>query len=202
MLTEAVRRHPYSLILFDELEKAHRDVYNILLQILDDGTLTDSQGRRVSFKNTILIMTSNIGAKDAQDSLHFGFDSHSANDTKKDFSLALKRELSPELLNRLDDIIVFNSLTESDIEKIAHIMLKEIGSMASQIGISLEFDKSAYSLIAKQGYSKEYGARQLRRLITTMLENQLCEKIISGEIKSGDKALVFSKNEKIEFSKI
>ena len=202
LLTEAVRRHPYSLILFDELEKAHRDVYNILLQILEDGSLTDSQGRNVSFKNTILIMTSNIGAKDVQSSLHFGFDSHSANDTKKDFSLALKRELSPELLNRLDDIIVFNSLTESDIEKIAHIMLKEIGSMASQIGISLEFDKSAYSLIAKQGYSKEYGARQLRRLITNTLENQLCEKIISGEIKSGDKALVFSKDGKIEFSKI
>ena len=200
-LTEAVRRHPYSVILFDELEKAHKDIYNILLQILEDGVVTDTQGRKISFKNTILIMTSNIGAKEIQESKHLGFSSSEENKAvKKSFYDALKRELSPELINRLDEVVVFNPLTKSDIEKIAEIMLKEISALASNIGISLSIDKSALSLIASLGYSKEYGARELRRLITRVFENELSERIISGEIRSGDSVSALSKNDKIDFA--
>ena len=198
ILTEAVRKRPYSIILFDELEKAHHDVYNILLQILDDGILTDSFGRTVDFKNTIIILTSNIGASSYESSRSLGFSNDDFN-ASEHIKNALKRELSPEFINRIDEIVIFNQLSQADIEKIASIMMKEIQALALDIGIELDFDNDAIAYISKVGYDKSYGARHLRRVITNMIENELSELILSGEIASGQSILVSGKNGKIEF---
>ncbi len=197
ILTEAVRRHPYSVILFDELEKAHHDVYNILLQILDDGILTDSFGRTVDFKNTVIILTSNIGIKDALSSRSVGFSSQY--DIDEQIKRAVKNEFSPEFINRLDEIIIFNQLGKEDIEKIAVIMINEIKELALGIGIKLSFDNEAISFIARVGYNKSYGARHLRRTITTMVENELSELILSGKINSGQEVFVSVKDDRLEF---
>ena len=202
-LSEAVKKKPYSLILFDEIEKAHNDVYNILLQIMDEGILTDNQGRRIDFKNTILILTSNIGAKSIVEPKRLGFGDNSDNENEKmkiRISDALKREFNPEFLNRLDEIIIFNQLCASDIEKICDIMLSEVALLAKNIGITLAFDKSVSEHIAKIGYDKQYGARPIRRIITNEIENILSDKILSGEIKSGDFVTAFYENENITFT--
>ena len=201
-LTEAVRKNPYSVVLFDEIEKAHNDIFNILLQILDNGTLTDSSGRCVDFKNTIVILTSNIGASQSSGTRGVGFSFEKSEAVQKEQIIsALKRKFSPELINRLDEIVVFSQLDRDGIYKIAKIMLGEITELARGINIELSFDDSATELISSKGYDKEYGARHLRRLITTLIENELSERILSGEISSGDCVLVKAKNGCLEFEK-
>ena len=193
-LTEKVRRKPYSVILFDEVEKAHPDVMNMLLQILEDGRLSDSQGRTVSFKNTVVIMTSNIGARLITDKSRLGFSMASDKkeeekteyeNTKKEVMAELKKEFRPELLNRIDDIIVFHKLADEDIEQIIDIMLKQVQNRLNDQDIKLKIDKSTKELIAKKGTDIKYGARPLRRAIQSMLEDKIAEAILDGKVKPG-----------------
>ncbi len=199
-LTEKIRRHPYSVVLFDEIEKAHPDVFNILLQILDDGILTDSQGRKVNFKNTIVIMTSNVGARLITDkkSLGFGGDRQNANDgeIKSDVMSELKRQFKPEFLNRVDDIIVFKQLKKEEIEQIAKKLLKNLEGRLAHKNIKLEFTDNAVSKIADEGFDPVYGARPLKRAIQTKIEDKLSEEILDNRI--GDNSNVvcdFKENE-------
>lgn len=191
-LTEKVRRHPYSVILFDEIEKAHPDVFNILLQLLDDGRLTDSQGRTVDFRNTIIIMTSNIGARlitERRKDLGFtgGEQSNADAEKIKELVLAeLKNVFRPEFLNRVDDTIVFNKLTEEDIEKIAVNLLKGLTNRLKGMDIDITFDESAIKELAKSGFDDVYGARPLKRAITSKVEDSLSEKMLDGSVKNGD----------------
>ena len=193
-LTEKVRRNPYSVVLFDEIEKAHPDVFNLLLQILDDGILTDSQGRKVNFKNTVIIMTSNIGARLITDKKQaFGFAEASFEAENKDIKDKvlgeLKKAFRPEFLNRVDDTIVFTKLTKEEIGQIAGNMLINLGKRLQKIGIEATFDDSVKEKMAEAGFDDVYGARPLRRAIQTKIEDALSEKLLSGEIKSGDKIL-------------
>lgn len=192
-LTEKIRRKPYSVVLFDEIEKAHPDVFNMLLQILEDGVLTDSQGRKVSFKNAIIIMTSNVGAsKITDEKLALGFGQE---DGKKlsieDLVMPdLKKTFKPEFLNRLDDIIVFNQLEQSDIEEIAKRMLKSLQKRTHDLGIELDFTDAAISELAKEGFDKTYGARPLRRAIQSKIEDKLSELILDKTISEDSKCTV------------
>ncbi len=204
ILTKQVKQKPYSLVLFDEIEKAHPDIYNILLQILDEGALTDSSGRQVSFKNTILILTSNIGAKSIIKPSHLGFGEKSTENTENELMRmqindALKLEFPPEFLNRLDEIVIFNKLSIEDTGKIAKHMLTEVATLSHEIGIKLSFDDNVALHVSKESYDKHYGARPLRRAITGMIENPLSEKILAGEIKKGDDVSVFCENGEIKF---
>ncbi|MEE0839511.1 MAG: ATP-dependent Clp protease ATP-binding subunit [Acutalibacteraceae bacterium] len=189
-LTEKVRRNPYSVVLFDEIEKAHPDVFNILLQILDDGILTDSQGRRVDFKNTVIIMTSNIGARLITEKKQaFGFAEISAESEHKDIKdkvlSELKKAFKPEFLNRVDDTIVFTKLSKEEIGEIAGKMLDGLAKRLEKIGIKATFETSVKEKMAEVGFDDIYGARPLRRAIQTKIEDALSEKLLSGEIKSG-----------------
>ena len=192
-LTEKIRRKPYSVVLFDEIEKAHPDVFNMLLQILEDGVLTDSQGRKVSFKNSIIIMTSNVGAsKITDEKLALGFGQE---DGKKlsieDLVMPdLKKTFKPEFLNRLDDIIVFNQLEQSDIEEIAKRMLKSLQKRTQDLGIELDFTDAAITELAKEGFDKTYGARPLRRAIQSKIEDKLSELILDKTIGEGSKCTI------------
>jgi ATP-dependent Clp protease ATP-binding subunit ClpB len=180
-LTEAVRRRPYSVVLFDEIEKAHNDVFNILLQILDDGRLTDGQGRTVDFRNTIIIMTSNLGS---QEILHFQEQGGSYDLMKDAVMSILKQYFRPEFLNRLDEIIVFQALSTDQIEKIADLLLQKLAErFEKNLGGHLQWDEKALSYLAEKGYDPAYGARPLKRLIQQEVETLLSRKIISGEIK-------------------
>lgn len=192
-LTEKIRRKPYSVVLFDEIEKAHPDVFNMLLQILEDGVLTDSQGRKVSFKNAIIIMTSNVGAsKITDEKLALGF----VQEDGKKFSIEdlvmpdLKKTFKPEFLNRLDDIIVFNQLEQNDIEEIAKRMLKSLKKRTADLGIELDFTDNAITELAKEGFDKTYGARPLRRAIQSKIEDRLSELILDKTIGEGSKCTV------------
>ena len=195
-LTEKVRRKPYSVILFDEIEKAHPDVMNSLLQVLDDGRLTDSQGRTVNFKNTIIIMTSNVGARLITEKKTLGFsdkkeieDKQKAyEETKKEVLAELKKEFKPEFLNRIDDIIVFHKLEQEDIRKIIDLMINKVKELMKKQGIEIEVTDSAKDLVAKQGFDQNYGARPLRRAIQSMIEDKVAEAILDGNVK--DKAIV------------
>ena len=206
-LTEKVRRHPYSVVLFDEIEKAHPDVFNILLQILDDGRLTDSKGRTVDFKNTILIMTSNAGAKTIKKQKTLGFGTPNEKEQQKDeyekmkqnIMTELKKEFRPEFLNRIDDIIVFHSLNKEDISKIVRLMCKTLIERLGEMTIKLEINEDAIDLIAKSGFDLEYGARPLKRSIQKDLENELSELILQGTIKSGDVIEATVKEGKMNF---
>ena len=199
-LTEKIRKHPYSVILFDEVEKAHPDVFNIMLQVLEDGILTDAQGRRVDFKNTVIIMTSNLGAKEILGKMtsHLGFGSSSKEDEAKSdrekirekVMEQVKNAFKPEFLNRIDEIIVFDRLSEDDIKQIAKIMLNSLNDRLADNGIKVEFTDEAISKIAKSGFDVTYGARPLRRAIQTEIEDMLSEKIIDGEVKNGDSITV------------
>ena len=190
-LTEKVRRKPYSVILFDEIEKAHPDVFNMLLQILDDGILTDSQGRRVDFKNCVIIMTSNVGARLInEERTAFGF-TDGENKDRSDEKIKeavmgeLKNTFRPEFLNRVDDIIVFNRLTEEDIKNIAKNLLKGLENRLASIEVTMSFDNSVTDFVAKAGFDKVYGARPLKRTIQTKIEDVLSEKILEKEIEKG-----------------
>lgn len=199
-LTEQVRRKPYSVILFDEVEKAHPDVFNVFLQILEDGLLTDSQGRKVSFKNSIIVMTSNIGAKlitESKSSMGFISSENSDFDMKRikeTIDSELKKEFKPEFLNRIDEIVVFNKLTRDDIEKIALKMLDELKSRTKNLEIEISFDSTVVDHLAQVGYSKTYGARPLRRLIQKEIENEVSQELIKGSVRAGD-GVVVSYNE-------
>ena len=198
-LTEKVRRKPYSVVLFDEIEKAHEDVWNILLQILDDGRITDSQGRTVDFKNTVIVMTSNIGAKvltnagaklgsDAGEK-EDGADADKAYEEAKETVMGeLRRTFRPEFLNRIDDIIVFRALTEQDIEEVARRMLKTVADRMESMGIHLEASDEAVKELAREGFDPQYGARPLRRAIQSKVEDAVAEKMLDGTLKTGDTA--------------
>lgn len=204
-LSEKVRSNPYSVILFDEIEKAHSDVFNILLQVLDDGHITDSQGRKVDFKNTIIIMTSNTGAQRIIDPKKLGFVTASNADTehedmKKNVMDEVKQNFKPEFLNRIDDIIVFRALTEDDVRNISNLLLKELKQrVASQMEIQLKFGDAVKKLVFEKGYDKKYGARPLKRAIQTNIEDELAEAVLKGEIKRGDTVQVTVRNDKVKF---
>ena len=200
-LTEKVRRKPYSVVLFDEIEKAHEDVWNILLQILEDGIVTDSQGRRVDFKNTVIVMTSNVGAKNitAAETARLGFDATAERDSDendrfrriKDAVMAeLKRTFKPEFLNRIDETIVFRQLTEEDIVKIARRMLDNTGKRMAEKGITLAVEDDAVAALAKDGFDPQYGARPLRRAIQNTVEDAVAEQMLEGTLTAGDTAHV------------
>ncbi|SIO16512.1 ATP-dependent Clp protease ATP-binding subunit [Algoriphagus halophilus] len=191
-LTEKVRRKPYSVVLLDEIEKAHPDVFNILLQVLDDGILTDGLGRRVDFRNTIIIMTSNIGVRDLKD---FGAGIGFANKAKQDnmddvvkstIQSALKKAFSPEFLNRLDDVVVFNSLTQEHLFKIIDISLNKLFSRITDLGYQIELTDKAKAFLAEKGYDQQYGARPLNRAIQKYLEDAIAEEILKGDLSEGD----------------
>ncbi|MBS6923921.1 MAG: ATP-dependent Clp protease ATP-binding subunit [Lachnospiraceae bacterium] len=205
-LSEKVRRHPYSVVLFDEIEKAHPDVFNILLQVLDDGHITDSQGRKVDFRNTVIIMTSNAGAQSIVDAKRLGF--NTVQDEKEDYKKMqsnvmdeVKRIFRPEFLNRIDEIIVFHALTESELEKIVGLLCQDLIQRAKeQLDITLKIKSAAKKLIAEAGTDRKYGARPLKRALQTKLEDPLTEAILNGEIKRSDLVETgVSKNE-IKFS--
>ena len=194
-LTEKVRRKPYSVVLFDEIEKAHPDVFNMLLQILEDGILTDSQGRTVSFKNSVIIMTSNVGARHITENKSLGFadadmdDSKKSDSMKRDVMGELRHLFRPEFLNRVDEIIVFNKLGKEEIKEIAQKMIGQLAQRALDMGIGLEFTDSAVDKISQEGYDIIYGARPLRRAVQQKIEDKLADKILSGHVKSGEKLL-------------
>lgn len=201
-LSERVRTNPYSVVLFDEIEKAHSDVFNILLQVLDDGHITDSQGRKVDFKNTIIIMTSNTGAQGIVDPKQLGFVTVS-DETKEHEKMKsnvmdeLKRTFKPEFLNRIDDIIVFHALSEANVKDITGLMLKELKNrVQTQMDIELKFTDHAKKYIFGKGYDKKYGARPLKRAIRTYVEDVLAEAILRGDVKKGDTVTVSTKKKK------
>ena len=207
-LTEKIIRKPYSVILFDEIEKAHPDVMNMLLQMLDDGRLTDAQGRTVNFKNTVIIMTSNVGARAITDKNVLGF-SNNAGDSKqeqekeyetikKDVMAELKKQFRPEFINRIDDIIVFHKLTDEDIGKIIEIMLKQVKTRLSEQEYDVEIDKSVKDLVAKKGIDANYGARPLKRAIQGIVEDKIAEAILDGKIIPHKKAKIYAENDEIK----
>lgn len=205
-LTEAVRRKPYSVVLLDEVEKAHPDVFNILLQILDDGRLTDNTGRVVNFKNTIIVMTSNAGAAQIGSSRAMGFGSvidtaRSYETMKEQVMKHVKDIFKPEFINRVDELIVFHALTEDEIVKIAELMLKEVQRRLSEKGMTLTYDEDVVKLLAKEGYDPAYGARPLRRVIQRTVEDALSEEIISGRLALGDSVMLSAPDGKIVFNK-
>ena len=201
-LSEAVRRRPYSVILFDEIEKAHHDVFNVLLQVLDDGRLTNGQGRTVDFRNTIIIMTSNIGSPVIQEFYAGG--KASAKDEaelERAVKLELKAHFRPEFLNRLDDIIVFHNLDERHLSRIVDIQLKRLEQRLTRQQLSLEIDRSARQLIAKEGYDPQFGARPLKRAIQDLVLDPLATKLIAGEFKAGDRIKLLARDGTIAFEK-
>ncbi len=195
-LTEKVRRKPYSIVLLDEIEKAHPDVFHLLLQVLDDGQLTDSLGRKVDFKNTIIIMTSNIGSRQLKDfGQGVGFGTQAKKDGKDEYSRsvienALKRSFAPEFLNRIDDVLIFNSLEKTDIHKIIDVELKKVFKRVSEMGYSLELTEKAHDYIAEKGWDDQYGARPLKRAIQKYIEDVLAEEIIKTKINIGEKIII------------
>jgi ATP-dependent Clp protease ATP-binding subunit ClpC len=207
-LTEKVRRKPYSVILLDEIEKAHPDIYNILLQVLDDGQLTDGLGRKVDFKNSMIIMTSNIGVrqlKDFGDGVGFATASKTQNldeSNKAVIEKALKRTFSPEFLNRIDDVVIFNSLSRENIFNIIDILMKNVMKRLSNLGFSMELTEDAKAFIAEKGYDAQFGARPLHRAIQKYLEDPLAEEILSMQVKNGDILIadLDKENQKIKFT--
>lgn len=203
-LTEKIRRNPYSVVLFDEIEKAHPDVFNILLQILEDGRLTDSHGRVVDFKNTVIIMTSNLGAGSLAEPKSLGFtelksseDEHKT--SSKNVNDALKRAFKPEFLNRIDEIVVFRKLSDEDIRKIAVLMLEEIKKRIDSMGIEISFGDDVTSYLAKAGFDPVYGARPLRRAMQRKIEDSLSIEMLEGNIKSGDRVEAFLQEEQVKY---
>ena len=206
-LTEKVRKQPYSVVLFDEIEKAHSDVFNILLQILDEGRLTDSKGRSIDFKNTIIIMTSNTGATKLKTQKTLGFSTISNEEKEQDeyeqmkecIMVELKKQFRPEFLNRIDDIIVFHALNEEHISQIVLLMANQVIKRLNDLDIKLELKDDAVKLIAKSGIDLEYGARPLKRAIQKELEDELSEEILKGCIKTGDTVIAKTENNKVVF---
>lgn len=195
-LTEKIRRKPYAVVLLDEIEKAHPDVFNMLLQVLDDGYLTDSLGRKIDFRNTIIIMTSNIGARQLKDfgqGVGFGTAARKSQEeahTKSVIENALKKTFAPEFLNRIDDVMVFNALEKEDIHKIIDIELDKLYKRIAELGYDLKLSDSAKDFIVEKGYDKQYGARPLNRAIQKYIEDALAEEIINSNLQEGDSILM------------
>ena len=207
-LTESVRSHPYSVVLFDEIEKAHEDIFNILLQILDEGRLTDSKGRTVDFKNTIIIMTSNLGATSISNQRKTGFSignneskikEENYNDMKDKIMEEVKIRFRPEFINRIDDIVVFHKLSLDNLYDIVKIMTKDLIKRLKKMDIELDIEETVIKFIAKYGIDLEYGARPLKRVIQKELEDSLSENSLSENIKKGDYIIAKMVNEKIVF---
>ena len=203
-LTEKIRRNPYSVVLFDEIEKADQDVFNVLLQVLDEGHMTDSMGRKVSFKNAIIILTSNVGANRIIDTNKPGFSSGEVDkekeyDEMKDNVInEVKKIFRPEFINRIDDIIVFHKLSKDDVSKILEINIRDIRNRTrDNLQIDFKLDKSAKELILEKGYKEEFGARELKRVVTSMLEDLLAEEKLKGNIHPGDSILIIGKDNKL-----
>lgn len=192
-LTEAVRRRPYSVVLFDEIEKAHPDVFNVLLQILDDGRLTDSKGRTVDFKNTVLIMTSNLGSREIQAA------EGDETQVREAVIQELRLNFKPEFLNRIDDIVIFHQLSQKEIAHIIDIQVERLRFMLQDRNIMLSLDDSARELLAREGYDPAYGARPLKRAIQTLIQNPLAVKILRGEILPGQTVRASADGDKMTF---
>ncbi|MBV0930729.1 ATP-dependent Clp protease ATP-binding subunit [Lentilactobacillus sp. IMAU92037] len=203
-LTEKVRQKPYSVVLFDEVEKAHPDVFNLLLQVLDDGYLTDSKGRKIDFRNTVIIMTSNLGATTLRDKKTVGFGQEDPkegyNEMKDTIQAALKKQFRPEFLNRIDEVVVFHSLTKAELGQIVHLMTKPVIKRIHDQGIDIKVTKTAIGIIADRGYDPQYGARPIRRAIQTELEDKLSAKLLAKEIVPGDSVTVGGRNKQITIS--
>jgi ATP-dependent Clp protease ATP-binding subunit ClpB len=193
-LTEAVRRRPYSVVLFDEIEKAHSDVFNVLLQILDDGRLTDSKGRTVDFKNTVLIMTSNLGSREIQDV------SEDEKRVREAVMEVLREHFKPEFLNRIDDIVVFHRLSREQIAQIIDVQLERLRAMLHERGVSLVLEDSARQFLASEGYDPNFGARPLKRAIQTLIQNPLAMKLLRGEIPPGQTVIVSASDGEMKFA--
>jgi ATP-dependent Clp protease ATP-binding subunit ClpC len=203
-LTEAVRRRPYQVILFDEIEKAHPEVWNALLQILEDGRLTDGQGHTVDFRNTVIIMTSNIGTKFAMygDTLGFLKSEQVLEDdreAKREIKKGLKKTFRPEFLNRIDEVIIFHVLTEEDVRQIVDLQMREISQRLADKGITIELTEAARDWLAKEGYDPQFGARPLRRTLQRRVESPLSIRLLHGEFKEGDMVVVDIGEEGIVF---
>ena len=204
-LTESVRQHPYSVVLFDEIEKAHPDVFHVLLQVMEDGRLTDAKGRVVDFRNTVIILTSNVGANLIQREHRMGFKSGEQKDAldyeamKDRVTDELRRTFRPEFLNRVDEIIVFHALNEEHMKEIVELMLQTIGKRIAEFGLQLEFTQKAKELMVKEGYDPTFGARPLRRVIQRMVEDELSEEMLAGKFKSGDQIIVDAGEKKLVF---
>ena len=215
-LSEAVRRRPYSVVLFDEIEKAHHDVFNVLLQVLDDGRLTDGQGRTVDFKNTIVIMTSNLGSPIIQE-YFVNSERGTRNAESKNSALRtpnsalakmeqavlaeLKRHFRPEFLNRVDDVIIFQSLDEEELARIVDIQLEKLKKRLAQQKLTLDVDSAAKKLLATEGYDPQFGARPLKRAVQERILNPLSMRLLEGEFKPGDKIKVTAKDGELVFQK-
>ena len=195
-LTEKVHRKPYSVVLFDEIEKAHGDVFNILLQILEDGIVTDSQGRTVSFKNTIIIMTSNLGSSLILENRNKADE----NALKESLSIELRRHFRPEFLNRIDETLIFHSLGKAEIRNIVDLQLKQLSARLQDNGISMQIDDAAKDLLAEAGYDPDFGARPLKRAIIQLVETPVSKMMIAGNISAGQKLQISVKDGKLDFS--
>ena len=193
-LTEAVRRRPYSVILFDEIEKAHADVFNVLLQILDDGRLTDSKGRTVDFKNTVLIMTSNLGSREILEV------SDDEKQVREAVTQVLREHFKPEFLNRIDDIVIFHRLSRDQINQIIEVQLERLRAMLHERNISLVLEDSAKQLLAREGYDPNFGARPLKRAIQTLIQNPLAMKLLRGEVLPGQTVFVSARDGEMKFT--
>ncbi len=196
-LTESVRRRPYSVILFDEIEKAHPDVFNVLLQIFDDGRLTDSKGRVVDFKNTVLIMTSNLGSREIQSATENPLVDR---DIKNDVLQVLRDHFKPEFLNRIDDIVVFEQLSRDQIAKIIDVQLEKLRKNLEERGIQIDLDLSARELIVAEGYDPVYGARPLKRAIQNLIQNPLAVSLLNGDIAAGQTVRISAENGQMKFT--
>ena len=205
-LTEKIRRHPYSVVLLDEIEKAHEDVFNILLQVLEDGRMTDGQGRTVDFSNTIVIMTSNVGASGLPGTRTLGFtQSNEAESRYQDLKDLLRQQMKtsfkPEFLNRIDEIVVFHALTDADLQAIVEVLLAQLSAQIVESGYRLEVAEPAKALVLKHGYNQEYGVRPLRRAIQNLLTDAISEEILKGVITPGDTIIADAHDDQITISK-
>ena len=205
-LTEQIRRRPYSVVLFDEIEKAHPDIFNVLLQVLDDGCLTDSLGRKIDFKNTVVIMTSNIGTKLLQKDVSLGFQQGGQEDTRKrkrDGVLEeLRKAFSPEFLNRVDEVLVFHSLEKEHLHKIIDIQLLEIHKRLREQGLELEISEDVKNFLIEEGYQPQYGARPMRRAIQKHLSDPLSDELIKGRFRHGRRVNVVLRDDVLEFVEV
>ena len=198
VLTEAVRRKPYSVVLFDEVEKAHPDVFNILLQVLDDGRLTDSQGRVIDFKNTVIVMTSNLGSNDVRE---LG-ENASEQDVRSVVMSAVSEHFRPEFINRIDELVIFHSLKKAQIRGIADIQLDRLRDRLADRELSLAVEDSAFDQLIDAGFDPIYGARPLKRAIQQQVENSLAQKILAGDFVPGDTIVIKSEDGKLVFEKV
>jgi ATP-dependent Clp protease ATP-binding subunit ClpC len=205
-LTEAVRRRPYRVVLFDEVEKAHPEVLHALLQILDDGRLTDGQGRTVDFRNTVVIMTSNVGTRHIGQGAVIGFgksdDEQAEEESRRKIQKTLKEIFRPEFINRVDEIIVFNQLTPEDVEEIVDIQMEEIAERLAEQGLEVELTQEARAWLAREGFDPQFGARPLRRALQRHVESPLSIQLLRSDFKSGDRVLVDIGEEGLEFTRL